>query len=158
MLNTITDKWYQYGGMMNDTDLSTSPPNTHCWFFRRLRPVPKGDTFHWVTWNEAFTIAWLFSFVACCNDLIPIDRRTQYFCYSPGISQWPLIQRWHRHLPWPSLPPSAAWRRDARSTSTLRLTQWVQWGGIGLFGEIFWYLMGWWMHIFLLFCLQRCFR
>ena len=43
----------------------TSPPKTQGWFFKRLRPVPKGDTFHWVTWNEALTMDCSFSLVAC---------------------------------------------------------------------------------------------
>ena len=80
MLTTITDKWckclYLY------PDLSTSPPNTHCWFFSRLRPVPKGDTFHWVTWKEAFTMAWLFSLVACWNvRMRSWGRRSNYVLF-----------------------------------------------------------------------------
>ena len=147
MLNTITDKWYQYGGLMDATDLSTSPPNTHCWFLRRLRPVPKGDTFHWVTWNEALTMAWLFSFVACCNELI-WDQSFTSWRYSPGISRWPRKRRWRRRRPWPSLPRTSAWRRGARSTSRPRLSQCTGLQGENGDREIFWCLMGWWCTYF----------
>ena len=46
-------------------NLKTSLPNTQGWFLSLLRPVPKGDTFHCVTWKEALTMDWLFSLVAC---------------------------------------------------------------------------------------------
>ena len=46
-------------GYFFDANLSTSPPKTQGWFFNRLSPVPKGETFHckiiWVTNREGKT-------------------------------------------------------------------------------------------------------
>ena len=62
---SLTHLYFIRTRLLMNSNLRTSPPNTQGWFLSLLRPVPKGDTFHCVTWKDAFTIDWLFSLVAC---------------------------------------------------------------------------------------------
>ena len=97
--------------------LRTSPPKTHCWFFSLLSPVPNGETFHWVTWKDAFTMAWLFSLVACWHNILLSIVKIIWEMILPSIFQLLQTQKWHHHQLWLFHLLISVSMQDGQSTS-----------------------------------------